>query len=120
MGSLVNSVSLANAIHTTMAHPSFNPQARWDRHVPETESAPQSELLDENIEVRALFKNGKIYPQEFSWHNKLYLITRITYHWQERAGAAVMHYFSTACGDDLYQISFNNSSLGWRMDKIIQ
>ena len=103
-----------------MKHSSFNPKARWDRHIPETKSAePQLELLNEAIEVLALFKGGKIYPQEFNWRNTPYRITRITYNWQEHVGQALVCYFSVACGDDLYQISFNNTSLGWRLDKII-
>lgn len=103
-----------------MKHSSFNPKARWDRHIPETEAEPQHELLNEAIEVLALFKGGKIYPQEFNWHNKPYRISSITYHWQERTGQAMISYFSVACGNDLYQISFNNAFFGWRLDKIIQ
>ena len=102
-----------------MKHSSFNPKARWDRHIPETESAPHNAPLDETIEALALFKAGKIYPREFNWHNRQYHISRITYNWQERSGSAVVHYFSVACGDDLYQLSFNNTSLGWRLDKIL-
>jgi len=31
----------------------------------------------------------------------------------------LVSYFSVACGEDLYQVSFNNTSFGWRLDKII-
>lgn len=98
----------------------FNPKARWDRHIPETSPEPSSEALNEKIEVLAWFKAGKIYPQSFSWNNKTYQVQRITYNWQERHGQEVINFFSVACGNDLYQVSFNNSSLGWRLEKVIQ
>ncbi len=109
----------------------FNPKARWDRHIPAQEAphprnsalrgVPEadSDCLSAKIEVLALFKAGKIYPQSFNWNNKIYQVQRITYNWQERCGTQIINYFTIACGDDLYQISFNNTSLGWRFNKII-
>ena len=103
-----------------MQQSGFNPKARWDRHIPESSQEPITELLNEPIAVLALFKAGKIYPQKFAWHNKEYAINRITYNWQERRGQEIFNYFSVTSGEDLYQISFNNTSFGWRLDKIIE
>jgi len=98
----------------------FNPKARWDRNIPETENHSYApEQLNERIEVLAYFKAGKIYPRIFIWNNKKYKIRQITYNWQERLGQGIISYFSVSAGPDLYQISFNNTSLGWRIDKII-
>jgi hypothetical protein len=104
-----------------MKYAGFNPHARWDRHLPKESNPglPQG-TLDEIIEVVALFKGGKIYPQAFIWNNKEYRIKHITYNWQERRGGGIISYFSAACGEGLYQISFNNTSLGWRINKIIE
>jgi hypothetical protein len=97
----------------------FNPKARWDRHIPQTEDS-RPELLNERIEVLAWFKNAKIYPRLFSWNNKNYRIKQITYNWQERRGQETISYFSVNTNSGLYQISFNNTTFGWRIDKIIE
>ncbi len=98
----------------------FNPKARWDRHIPETSETPVNEYLDAVIEVNADFGGGTIYPRSFTWNNKRYEISKITYHWKERRGQEMTSYFSVACNNDLYQLSFSNTTFGWRLDKVIQ
>lgn len=104
-----------------MTQSGFNPKARWDRHIPEVKENENTgqEELNEKIDCLALFKNGKILPVTFIWNNKEYKIKNITYNWQERRGQEVINYFSVNTGTGLYQISFNNSSFSWRIDKII-
>jgi hypothetical protein len=102
-----------------MAHSSFNPKSRWDRHIPETQEDRNPSELNERIEVFAWFRNGKIQPTIFIWNNKEYKIKNITYSWQERRGKELINYFSVNTGTDLYQISFNNTTFSWRIDKII-
>lgn len=108
-----------------MKQSGFNPKARWDRHLPAGRHGPQDTRyqtpeLNEKIQVIASFSGGKIYPRMFTWNNKPYKITEITYNWQEHKGSETINYFSVSTGTDLYQISFNSSSLGWRIDKIIE
>jgi len=120
-----------------MRNPGFNPKARWDRRMPNCRHAevkpqrnttfgiPQSDCSDSNslnekIEVLAWFKNAKAYPRRFTWNHKGYKIKNITYNWQERRGSELISYFSVDTGTDLYQISFNNTSFGWRLDKRIE
>lgn len=99
---------------------SFNPKARWDRHIPETGSNNcNHEELNEKIEVLVRFNNGKIKPEFFIWKSREYKIRRITYSWQERLGLEIISYFSVDTDPDLYQISFNNTSFRWQIDKII-
>ncbi|MCX5701873.1 MAG: hypothetical protein NTW64_02690 [Candidatus Omnitrophica bacterium] len=102
-----------------MKQSGFNPKARWDRHIPER---PQynSESLNERIDVLAFFNASKIYPRIFIWNNKKYKIKTITYTWQERKGQKLINFFSVNTGSDLYQISFNNTTFGWKIDKIIE
>jgi hypothetical protein len=102
-----------------MRQSGFNPQARWDRHIPQVNDTFESENLNERIEVLAWFKNAKIYPRRFIWKNKIYKIKKITYNWQERQGQETISYFSVSTGLNLYQISFNNTSFRWQVDKII-
>jgi len=98
----------------------FNPKARWDRHIPETAEQQSLSFLDEPIEVLAYFKGSKIQPQVFRWKNRSYEIKKTNYNWQERHGQEVINYFSVSTLTNLYQISFNNTSFGWRIDKIIE
>jgi len=97
----------------------FNLHARWDRHIPETEEYHPDEL-NERIQVFAWFRNGKIIPRVFIWRDKKYRIKEITYNWQEKQGREVINYFSVSTGLDLYQISFNNTTLDWRINRIIE
>jgi len=100
---------------------SFNPKARWDRFEPDKAAAGfNPDSLAERIEVLAYFKNARIFPKTFLWNNKEYAIETITYNWQERFGQALVNYFSVISSGQLYQISFNNSTFRWQIDKIIQ
>lgn len=100
-----------------MKQSGFSPKARWDRHIPQEDSGYDPAVLKESIQVLAFFGGAKIYPRMFIWNNKKYKIKRVTYHWQERCGQELISYFTVDTGLDLYQISFNNNSFGWRMDK---
>jgi len=93
----------------------FNPSARWNRDLPQN----QSDLLNEIISVSVFFDKGKIIPQSFIWRKNLHQIKQITYFWQERQGVELVSFFSVDTGVDIYQLSFNNTSFGWRLDKII-
>ena len=104
-----------------MQHSGFNPKARWDRHIPENPQSRQEEPeVNERIEVLTRFKGGRCLPFCFIWKNKEYAVKEITYHWQERHGQALISYFSVATDANLYQISFNNTTFSWRLDKIIE
>jgi len=101
-----------------MSQSGFNPKARWDRHIPEIDDYVP-EWLNEKIEVLAFFKAAKIYPRAFIWNNKRYRVKAITYNWQERRGQELISFFSVRTSSNLYQISFNNNTYGWRIDKVI-
>ncbi|MBP7836278.1 MAG: hypothetical protein KA022_02260 [Candidatus Omnitrophica bacterium] len=103
-----------------MNHSGFSPKARWDRQVPLENDTYDPHNLNQRIEVLAWFKNARIYPRRFYLKNKAYKIKKITYNWQERHGQETISYFSVSTGTDLYQISFNNTSLAWRLDKVIE
>jgi len=102
-----------------MNQSSFSPKARWDRHIPEDSDVAAPGCLNEKINCLALFKAAKIQPQKFTWRNRDYEIKTINYNWQERRGQEIINYFSVSTGTDAYQISFNNTSFGWRLDKVL-
>ncbi|MBM3244015.1 MAG: hypothetical protein FJZ12_04205 [Candidatus Omnitrophica bacterium] len=98
---------------------SFNPKARWDRFEPE-QSGFNPDCLKERIGVLVYFSHGKITPKSFTWNNKEYPIDKVTYNWQERLGQALISYFSISCAGQIYQISFNNTTFRWQIDKLIE
>ena len=102
-----------------MKQSGFNPQARWDRHIPETDSQSDPQELNEPIAVLAWFKNGKIQPRLFVWKNKKYKVKKVNYNWQERRGRETLSLFSVNTGSDLFQISFNNFTYSWHLDRLI-
>ncbi len=104
-----------------MKQSGFNPHARWDRNTPETNNPADIDSLElnEKIEVLAWFKNTKILPKIFIWKNKDYAIDSINYYWQERLGNETINHFSVQSGPNAYQLSFNNTSYCWQIDKII-
>jgi hypothetical protein len=95
----------------------FNPQARWDRNLPQEETAP--ELINEPIDMTCLFSKGKALPRYFIWKKRLYRIKKVNFFWQERQGRATLSYFSLETNSGIYQVSFSNISLSWKMNKII-
>lgn len=98
----------------------FNPKSRWDKYVPETEYTDDPGKLNEAIQVLAFFKNARIYPRLFIWNEKKYKITAVNYNWQEHCARELISYFSVTTGCGLYQISFNNTTFSWRINKIIE
>ena len=102
-----------------MSQNSFSPKARWDRFEPETSAGFNPNALNERIEVLAFFKHAKIFPKSFNWHDKEYQIETITYNWQEHIGQALISYFSVLSAGQMYQISFDNSTFRWQIDKLI-
>jgi len=93
----------------------FNPQARWDRQMP---SSQKSGFLNDSIAVSVLFDKGKMLPRFFTWHNRLIKIKRITYSWQEKNGQERINRFCVDTGCEICQISFNDKTLIWKLDKI--
>lgn len=102
---------------TPKANEMFNPQARWDRNLPQEHSAQG--LLNEPIEMTCLFAKGKAWPRYFVWRKQLYKVKRLNFFWQERQGRAVISYFALETNRGTYQVSFSNVVLSWRLDKII-
>lgn len=97
----------------------FSPKARWDRNIPQTDYNTNTDALDERIEVLSWFRNAKIYPHTFIWNKKQYEIKKVNYAWQEKSGKETITYFSVTTELDTCQISFNNTTFGWRINKIL-
>lgn len=95
----------------------FNPQARWDRSLPQ-ETSPE-ELINEPIAVVCLFAKTKAIPRYFIWRKRLYRVKKVNFFWQERQGGAMISYFALETASGIYQISFSNINLSWQINKVI-
>ncbi len=91
----------------------FNPEARWDRKFPGEE-----EEIGEKVEVTVYFRRGKAFPRMFIWKGEVHKVEKVTYHWEERRGEEIVHYFGVKEGNNLYYLSFSSSTLLWRLIKV--
>jgi hypothetical protein len=75
--------------------------------------------IGENISVIASFGLPyKIKPVRFKWSGKLREVKDITYSWTTKEGQSKIYHFSISDGKTLYELSFDTSSLLWRLEKL--
>ncbi|MEW6008353.1 MAG: hypothetical protein AB1629_01820 [Candidatus Omnitrophota bacterium] len=91
----------------------FNPNARWDRHLPQDDSS-----AGDLISVSAVFKNSKVTPRWFIWKGKTYRIKEVTYRWQAKLGEETFCYFAVSDSVNTYQINLSTKFLTWRLIKV--
>ena len=60
----------------------------------------------------------KIRPVRFTWSGKLREVQDITYSWTTREGQSSIYHFSVTDGNTLYELSFNITSLLWRLENL--
>ena len=75
--------------------------------------------IGETISVIASFGLPyRIKPVRFRWSGKMFEVKDITYAWQTKEGQNRMYHFSVSDGNTLYELSFDTSSLLWKMEKV--
>jgi hypothetical protein len=75
--------------------------------------------IGETISVIASFGLPyKIRPLKFKWSGKLFEVKDITYIWQTKEGQTKFYHFSVSDGKTLYELSFDTTSLLWRIEKL--
>ena len=89
----------------------FSNDSRWDRHTPE------QNRKEEPIDVAVVFKGGKAYPKSFKRGSRKYVISEVTYHWEEKRGGDLLHFFTVTDQVNLYQIYLNTRYLHWRLTR---
>ncbi len=89
----------------------FNPEARWDRPLPQDDVLP-----GEAIDVVVSFKGGGFFPLWFFLHGNKHIIKNVQFSWQEKKGREVFHLFSVMDNYDThYTICFIRKSFRWRV-----
>ncbi len=75
--------------------------------------------IGETISVVASFGLPyKIRPVRFRWNQKLFEVKDVTYSWQTKEGQTRLYHFSISDGKTLYELSFDTTSLLWRIEKV--
>ena len=75
--------------------------------------------IGESISVIASFGLPyKIKPVRFKWSGRLREVKDITYSWTTKEGQSKIYHFSISDGTTLYELSFDTSSLLWRLEKL--
>jgi len=75
--------------------------------------------IGETISVIASFGLPyKIRPLRFKWSGKLFEVKDITYIWQTKEGQTKFYHFSVSDGKTLYELSFDTTSLLWKIEKL--
>lgn len=75
-------------------------------------------VVNEKINVLAVFKNGVIIPYVFSWQNKKRKVEKINLRYQERIGSSVNYYFAIESGGFVGKLSYNDQSMIWVLEEI--
>ena len=76
------------------------------------------EIINQPIQVQALFSKGILKPLKFTWRQTDYLVDKVVFRHLQRNGRALLHYFSIESNQVIYELVFNNQTLGWQLLKI--
>lgn len=60
----------------------------------------------------------KIRPVRFRWMDKLFEVKEVTYSWRTKEGDSKIYHFSVTDGHTLYELSFDTTSLLWRLENL--
>jgi len=75
--------------------------------------------IGETISVVASFGMPyRIKPIRFRWNGKLFEVKETTYAWQTKEGQTKIYHFSITDGKTLYELSFDTTSLVWRLERL--
>ena len=75
------------------------------------------ETTEEIIDVGAVFGKNKVQPKWFLRNGRKYDIKEVTYTWRTRQGDAVILHFNVTDGANLFEISFNQKSMNWILER---
>jgi len=74
----------------------------------------------EHIEVYALFarRGCAVQPLKFRWHQHVYTVREITYHWETAVGATRFLHFAAADDAQLFELVLNTKALTWELHNV--
>lgn len=76
-------------------------------------------LINDPVDVGAVFARGKINLKWFLWKKRRYDIKETTFTWKDREGDAVLQYFAVTDGATSFELFFNQKTLAWTLKKTV-
>ncbi len=73
--------------------------------------------IGESVRVMAVFESG-IRPVKFRWRENVYRVSEVTYSWQSTRGSERIIHFSVTDGTALFELSYNRSTMEWRLERL--
>jgi hypothetical protein len=73
------------------------------------------EQINDPIEVKVLFRQGKTLPFRFMWKNQEIGIKKVNLVWSSFEGKIKVYYFAVSDEVNYYKLSFNTDSLNWML-----
>ena len=75
-------------------------------------------IVNESIQVGAVFSSGKIVPRFFVWKKTKYSVSEITYFWRSKIGRALVFNFAVKSGVSVYEIAYHTEQSEWSLKKL--
>jgi hypothetical protein len=76
-------------------------------------------IINENIDVGAVFGKGKVVPKWFLWKKRKYDIKETTFRWQDKEGDDIIQYFAVTDGATSFELALNQKTLSWTLKKTV-
>lgn len=77
-------------------------------------------IMQEPVTVEAKFINGRLLPLNFTWRQSFFPIEKIYLTHSSRLGRETLYHFSLGSGQMVYELTFNNQTLNWRLIRIYE
>ena len=74
--------------------------------------------IGEAVKVMAVFEGSAVRPVKFRWKENVYHVSEVTYSWQSRSGADTIHHFSVTAGVDLFELTYNKTTMDWSLENV--
>ena len=76
--------------------------------------------IGEEITVLASFGMPyRIKPLSFTWSGRTIEVKEVTYTWKTKVGQKDLHHFSVTDGGTLFELTFDSSSLLWKIESVV-
>jgi hypothetical protein len=73
------------------------------------------EIINESIEVVAIFKQGKVEPVKFLWQDKEYRIKKINLMYSRFEGRTKYYFFAVSDDANYFKLQFDTGGLNWTL-----
>lgn len=75
-------------------------------------------LVNEPIEVLAVFKGSKLEPKKVKWRNRVHEIIEIGYVHKEKRGRSLVYVFNITTASLFMKAAFDTELLNWKLEEV--